>query len=230
MKFSLRKELPQLLLIAGMFALAAICWSQAPEKMPIHWNFRGVADGYGGKFAGLLLLPLIAAATYLLTLLVPLVDPGRLNYRNFAKVYNTFRLVLMLFLGVIYVVTLLAAFGHHVNMTMIVMLATAVLFLVIGNFMSKIRPNWFFGVRTPWTLSSKLSWDKTHRLAGWLFALMGVLLAIAAFVNTGWMFIATFTVVGVCMVWMIVYSYLVYRHDPERTSPAGVSPSTEEPN
>ena len=49
----------------------------------------------------------------------------------------------------------------------------ALLFIVIGNFMSKIRPNWFVGVRTPWTLSSKLSWDKTHRLAGWLFMLMG---------------------------------------------------------
>jgi uncharacterized membrane protein len=227
MKLSWRTELPQLLLIVGMFALAAVCWPQAPEKLPIHWNFRGEVDGYGGKYAGLLLLPLIAAGTYLLTLLVPLVDPGRLNYRNFANVYNTFRMVLVLFLGVIYVVTLLAAFGHHVNMTMIVMLATAVLFLVIGNFMSKIRPNWFFGVRTPWTLSSKLSWDKTHRLAGWLFGLMGVLFAIAAIVNSGWMFIATFTVVGLCIVWMIVYSYLVYCRDPNRTSPAGTLPGAD---
>ena len=96
--------------------------------------------------------------------------------------------------------------------------------------MSKIRPNWFFGVRTPWTLSSKLSWDMTHRLAGWLFALMGVLFAIAAIVEAGWMFIATFSISGFCVALIIIYSYLVYRHDPERTSPTGVSPSNEEPN
>jgi uncharacterized membrane protein len=227
MKLSVRTELPQLLLIATMFAVAAGCWSQAPEKMPIHWNFRGEVDAYGGRFAGLMLLPLTAAGIYLLTLVVPLVDPGRLNYRNFAKVYNTFRLVIVLFLAVVYCVTLLVAFGHHVNLIMVVFLATAALFLVIGNFMSKIRPNWFFGVRTPWTLSSKLSWDKTHRLAGWMFALQGVLFAIAAIVQTGWMFIAAVGATGICAVWIIVYSYLVYRRDPNRTSPAGTLPSAD---
>jgi uncharacterized membrane protein len=227
MKLSWRIELPQLLVITAMFAAAAWSWSRVPEQIPIHWNFRGEIDGYGGRAVGLLLLPAITAGTYLLMMLVPLVDPGRLNYRNFAKVYNTFRLVLVLFLGVVYAVTLLAAFGHHVNLIMIVFLATAALFLVLGNFMGKIRPNWFVGVRTPWTLSSKLSWDKTHRLAGWLFALQGVLFAIAAIVQTGWMFIAAVGATGICAVWMVVYSYLVYRRDPNRTSPAGTSPDAD---
>ena len=73
-----------------------------PDQMPIHWNFRGEVDGYGGKFAGLLLLPLTAVGIYLLMLLVPLVDPGRLNYRNFARAYNVFRLVIVLFMAVVY--------------------------------------------------------------------------------------------------------------------------------
>ena len=74
-----------------------------------------------------------------------------------------------------------------------------VLFIVLGNFMGKIRPNWFVGVRTPWTLSSKLSWDKTHRLAGWLFMLMGALFALLALVQTTWMFIAVFTIDALCI-------------------------------
>jgi uncharacterized membrane protein len=227
MKLSWRTELPQLLLIAAMFALAAGCWSHAPEKMPIHWNFRGETDAYGGKFAGLLLFPLIATGIYLLMLVVPLVDPGRPNYRNFARAFNVFRIVIVLFLAVVYGVTLLVAFGHHVNLIMIVFLATAGLFLVIGNFMGKIRPNWFFGVRTPWTLSSKLSWDKTNRLGGWSFMLMGVLFAFAAVVQAGWMFVAAVGATGICAAWMIVYSYLVYRRDPNRTPPAGTSPSAD---
>lgn len=227
MKLSWRIELPQLVVIAAMFAAAAWSWSRVPDQIPTHWNLRGEIDGYGSKPVGLLLLPSIVAGTYLLMLLVPLVDPGRANYRNFAKAYNAFRIVLVLFLGVVYVVGLLAAFGQHVDMTMVMFLALSALFLVIGNFMGKIRPNWFVGVRTPWTLSSKLSWDKTHRLAGWLFGLMGVVFGVTAFVETTWMFIAAFGVTGICVVWMVVYSYFVYRRDPHRLPPAGTTPESE---
>jgi uncharacterized membrane protein len=108
-----------------------------------------------------------------------------------------------------------------------VLLAMGALFIVLGNFMGKIRPNWFVGVRTPWTLSSKLSWDKTHRLAGWLFVLMGALFVLLALVPTGWMFAVTMTIDAICLIWMIVYSYLVYRRDPHRTSPAATSPGAE---
>jgi uncharacterized membrane protein len=230
MKLTWRTELPQLFLIAAMFAVAAGCWSHAPEQMPIHWNARGEVDGYGGRFAGLLLMPTIAAGTYVLTLLVPLIDPGRTNYRNFAKAYNASRIALVLFFGVVYAVFLLAAFGHRANLPMIVFLAMAALFLVLGNFMGKVRPNWFIGVRTPWTLSSKLSWDKTHRLTGWLMVFMGLLFVGAAFFPNGRMLAGILAIDVACMAWSIVYSYLVYRSDPNRTSPAGVAPSTDEPN
>ena len=96
------------------------------------------------------------------------------------------------------------------------------LFIVLGNFLGKIRPNWFVGVRTPWTLSSKLSWDKTHRLAGWLFMLMGVLFfPVRAVSKRRGSLIAMLVIDALCVVWMIVYSYLVYRNDPQRTPPAG---------
>jgi uncharacterized membrane protein len=90
--------------------------------------------------------------------------------------------------------------------------------------MSKIRPNWFVGVRTPWTLSSRLSWDKTHRLAGWLFLLMGALFFIVALMPTTAMYVAMFAVDAVCLIWIVAYSYLIYRNDPHRghskTAPA----------
>jgi uncharacterized membrane protein len=101
------------------------------------------------------------------------------------------------------------------------------MFLVIGNFMGKVRPNWFVGVRTPWTLSSKMSWNKTHRLARWLFVVMGLSIAAAGILQSTWMFILMLAVNGLCIAWMIVYSYLVYRRDPDRTSPADVSPGAE---
>jgi uncharacterized membrane protein len=112
-------------------------------------------------------------------------------------------------------------------MTTITCLASSVLFMVLGNFMSKIRPNWFVGVRTPWTLSSKTSWDKTHRLAGWLFILMGLSIAAAGIIQTLWAFVLMIAFIVFCLAWMIIYSYLIYRDDPNRISPAGIWPTTE---
>jgi uncharacterized membrane protein len=227
MKLSWRAEVYQLSIIALMFAVAAWAWPQVPDRLPVHWNIKGEVDGWGGKFMGLLLLPLTVLGIYLLTAVLPLVDPRRANYANFAKAYNAIRIAFAAFMAIVYGATVTAAFGHRVDMNTIILVAIAVLFFVIGNFMSKIRPNWFVGVRTPWTLSSKLSWDKTHRLAGWLFLVMGAMAVVLAFHQTGWMLALMLLVDAACVAWMLVYSYIVYRRDPERAQPAASSARTD---
>jgi uncharacterized membrane protein len=226
MKLSWRFELVQGALIVAMFIVAAACWSHVPERMPIHWNLQGEVDGYGGKFVGLLLMPLVAAGLYLLLLFLPRIDPGYANYQAFAGVYNAIRLTLLLFLSVIYGVTVLAGLGYAINMTTVVGLSVAVLFVVLGSMMGRIRPNWFVGVRTPWTLSSKLSWSKTHRLAGWLFVAMGLTAVPWALLQSTWSFLLLVVVVATFSAWIVVYSYLVYRTDPDRLAPAGTSPKS----
>jgi uncharacterized membrane protein len=160
-------------------------------------------------------------------MLLPLADPGGANYRNFATAYNILRLWLVAFLSLLYAATVAAAFGRQIDIAFVAFLGAAVLFCVIGNVMGKFRPNWFVGVRTPWTLSSKLSWDKTHRLAGWLFLVMGGMFAVVAFYHNVWTFAAMLTVDIASLVWIVVYSYVVYRSDPERVPPAGTSPSAD---
>jgi uncharacterized membrane protein len=228
MNFSLRRELPSLLLIVAMFGIAAWAWPRVPERIPIHWNLQGQADGWGSKLAGLLVLPLTALGVYGMMLLVGFVDPGKINYANFAKAFAVIRFSFVCLMAIMFVATVFAAFGFVFNMTPIIMVAVGALFLVFGNYMSKIRPNWFLGVRTPWTLSSRLSWDKTHRLAGWLFLVMAVMCFVVAARQNVWTFAAMITVDGLCIVWLFVYSYLVYLSDPHRTGPAGVSPISED--
>ena len=227
MRLSWRFELPQLVVMAAMFAAAAWAWPQLPERISVHWDFKGDVDRWGGKFEGLVAMPLIVVGIYLLMLVLPLFDPGRLNYRNFAKTYNVIRITIVVFMAAIYAVLLFNAFGHAFNVTTAVFLMVGVLFIVLGNFLGKIRPNWFIGVRTPWTLSSKSSWDKTHRLASWLFILMGALFFPVALLQTTWSIVTMFVIDGLCLAWTIVYSYLVYRNDPHRTPPADTSPSGE---
>src|SRR4029079_10992693 len=98
MKLSLRSEIPQLALIVLMFALAAWSWSRLPDQIPTHWNLQGQVDGHGNKFVGLLLLPLTVLGLYLLMMVLPMADPGRANYRNFAAAYNVLRLGFVAFM------------------------------------------------------------------------------------------------------------------------------------
>lgn len=225
MKVNWRVELPQLALIAVMFVLAALIWPSAPDRIPIHWNAAGEVDGYGGKAEGLLLLPATALGLYLLLLFLPRADPGRANYLQFAGVYALIRIAVLVLLAAIYGFVLLWIRGVEVDMARLPFILIGGLFLVLGNAMGKIRPNWFVGVRTPWTLSSKRSWVKTHRLAGWLFVLVGLIFLGAAVVGDGslmlWLILGS---LGVMTLALVVYSYLVWRDDPEKTPPSSTLP------
>ena len=218
-----RDEIPQLLIIVGMFAAAGLLWPFAPDRLPVHWNIAGHVDRYGGKFEGLLLMPLIALGAYLLLLLLPRIDPNRANYAKFAVPYAAVRLAAICLLAVVEACIALVGFGYPVNVGRIVPFGVGLLFCVIGNLMPKFQRNWFVGVRTPWTLSSRASWHKTHRLAGRLFIVSGIALCALAFIQTPWMLALVVGMFVVILVWVTAYSYVIWRHDPERAG-AGDSP------
>jgi uncharacterized membrane protein len=225
MKLDLRTELPQWLIIVGMFVAAIVVWPTVSSRIPVHWNASGQVDGYGGKMEGLLLLPAIAIGIYLLLLFIPRIDPGRANYAQFSGPYLIVRYAVLVMIAAIYGISLLAIKGVGFNMTRVILSVIGLLFIVLGNVMGKVRPNWFVGVRTPWTLSSKRSWVRTHRLAGWLFTLAGLIfLALIAVNIRGALSLIVGSVVGVIAVVLIVYSYVEWRGDPEKSPPSGTSP------
>jgi uncharacterized membrane protein len=224
MKVDRRFEILQWLVIAAMFAAAAIVWPSAPDRIPVHWNISGNADRYGGKFEGLLLLPIVALGLYLLLRFLPRIDPGRANYQQFARPYAIIRLATLVLLAALYAVTLLWVEGIEVDMRRWPLALIGVLFVVLGNVMGKLRPNWFAGVRTPWTLSSKRSWVKTHRLAGWLFVVVGLLFIVGALVGSTFAAVVPLVAAGVMTVILVAYSYLEWRKDLEKMPPSSTLP------
>ncbi|MFI5372562.1 MAG: SdpI family protein [Candidatus Eisenbacteria bacterium] len=224
MKVSWRTEWPHWVLLAGMFALAAANWSSAPDRIPVHWGLSGQPDRWGGRFEGLVLLPLIALAVYALLRWLPRIDPGRANYPAFAGAYATIRLAVLVVIAAVYAIILLAMRGHAVEVATWVPLLIGGMFVIIGNLLGKVRPNWFVGVRTPWTLSSKLSWTRTHRLGGWLLIVIGVLFMATSLVHTRWAVGAVAIVAGVGILGLVVYSYVQWRNDPDKVPPAGTLP------
>ena len=216
MSINPRSELPQWGLISGMFVLAAVFWGSAPDLIPVHWGLSGEPDRYGGKFEGLLGIPLLALGLYLFMLVLPRLDPRRDNYARFRGAYVAMRTAVILTLALIYGFVLLWIRGVEMDVSLVVALVVGGLFVVIGNLLGKIRPNWFFGIRTPWTLSSKRSWVKTHRMAGWTFVFLGIAVAVSGFVGSGTVVMVTALSLGAATILLVsAYSYLVWRGDPD---------------
>ena len=225
MKISWRTEWLLWLLLAAMFTVAALSWHAVPDRMPVHWGLSGEPDRWGGRFEGLLLLPLIAVAVYLVLLLAPRIDPGRANYVSFAGAYGTVRLIVLVAMLALQVMMVQAARGRAVDIGAWVPLIVGGMFVVLGNLFGKLRPNWFIGIRTPWTLSSKQSWDRTHRAGGWLFILFGLLLMSLAVARPSWLVVTVIALIAAGVIGLVGYSYVVWRDDPEKTEPAGTAPA-----
>jgi uncharacterized membrane protein len=225
MKIHWRTELPHWALLILLFLLAAAAWGTAPDRVPVHWNLAGQPDRWGGRFEGLLAVPFEALGLYLLLLLLPRVDPGRANYSTFASAYASVRLLVLLFFAGLEVTLALASRGEPVNVAVIAPLMFGGLLVLIGNQMGKLRPNWFIGIRTPWTLSSKESWTRTHRVGGWLLIASGLLVMGCAVFRRPAYQIGVAIVCGAFVVYLIVHSYVVWKHDPDKTPPAGTLPA-----
>jgi uncharacterized membrane protein len=220
MKIDWRSEWPHWLVIAALFALAAANWSAAPDRIPVHWGLHG-ADRWGGRVEGLLALPLIALGIYFLLLFLPRIDPGRANYSAFWGSYSTIRLGVLLVIAGFYVMMLLSIRGYRADVGVWAPFLVGALLVLIGNVMGNLRPNWFVGVRTPWTLSSEVSWTRTHRAARWVLIALGVQLMAASLSRAAWAIAAVGIVGGVAVAALVGYSYLVWRADPHKTPPAG---------
>lgn len=226
-KVSWKLEVPHVLAILGMFVAAILLWDSAPEKFPVHWNLEGEVDRYGSKFEGLLLLPLITAGLYLLLLVVPYIDPKKMNYQSFGTLYGFIRFGVTLLMIVVYSAAAFSAFGHKVDIGLVVGGSVGVFFIVIGNFIGTIRPNWFVGIRTPWTLSSRLSWDKTHQAGGWWFVLSGVGILGLGFLRSTYLLGGMLVLAlggAVAITW---YSYHVWKNDTERIPALEGEPASE---
>jgi uncharacterized membrane protein len=206
-------------IVVGMFALSAWAWPQIPAdaQVPIHWGPSGEIDGYGPKWLGLLGLPAVALGVVVLLSLIPRIEPRRENLARSAPAYIAICIAAVGFLAAIHVVAVMAALGNDVDVAAVALIGAGVMFAVIGNFLGKTRSNWFFGIRTPWTLSSEESWTRTHRLGGRMFLGLGLLVLLATVLLGSalalWVMLAALAI-GVAI--LFVYSYLVWRDDPDR--------------
>jgi uncharacterized membrane protein len=213
MRFDWRRDWLPLAAIVVAFIASVVVYPRLPDPMPTHWNFAGEADDYSSRLVGAFMLPLVALGAYFMMFVWPYFDPRRASLMRSSDVYVLMRTAAILFMVYLHGIALYsAATGSTLNNSL-VLGGLGVVFLVIGNYMPRIRPNWIAGVRTPWTLSSDSVWRATHRLAGRIFMLGGAVIIFSALLADNVTHIAFFGTLMVVAIIPTLYSLVLFRRE-----------------
>lgn len=207
-----------LMVLAAAIIAGAAVYSSLPDRIAAHWNVSGAVDGTLPRFWGVALFPVLLALVYGIYAMIPRIDPLRRNIEAFRPTFNVTFVAIALFMVFIFALVLGANLGLEVDMTLFVLPAVAVLFYFLGLVLPKAKRNWFFGIRTPWTMSSDEVWAETHRFAGLLFqaTALASLVALIYLRGTAALIVVLVGAVGTALA-SIVYSYFSYRrHNAEK--------------
>jgi uncharacterized membrane protein len=175
------REILLWVLIALPYAYLASLWNGLPDRVPTHFNIEGKADSWSDKPMLLLVPCAIGVGTYLLMLIVPVLDPKK-KLQQMGNKYHQLRFVLTVFMSglSVYLLYITKAGGMENPQWLIALIG--VLLLMMGNYFQALRPNYFVGIRTPWTLENEEVWKKTHYLGGRLWMGGGLLIIIISFI------------------------------------------------
>jgi uncharacterized membrane protein len=175
-----------------------------------HFGLHG-PDGWSGRANAAWLLPGIAVAVWLVLRYIPLIDPRRANYAAFRAGYDSVIAGVVALLVVVHVSLLGLALGWPVPMDAVIAVAIGGLIVLIGLVLPRAHSTWFFGIRTPWTLSNEEVWQRTHRVGGRLMVLSGLLVMLLGVVHSP---VAVLVVIGISAALIFAlfpYSYFVWR-------------------
>jgi len=211
-----RADVLGLALIGGVVVLAATLYGRLPATVPTHWNWAGQPDGFMRKPLGAFLLPLVAAVTWAVLAVLPALSPRGFSMERFRGTYDVLRTTIVGFLVLVATAQLLVAAGWRLRLDVVIPVAVGLLLAILGNYMGKVRRNFFVGIRTPWTLASEEVWLRTHRVAGGLFAAAGAIVAAAGVLGASrWVLPVS---VGIAALGSVAISYVYYLRLEGRTA------------
>jgi uncharacterized membrane protein len=198
--------------LAGSLYIYEFHYDRLPERVPIHWNWRGEPDAWSDRadvWKTFLLMPATMAGVLVLFVVLPWVSPKQFKIESFRAVYDFIVIMVMLLFAYLQAVILLASMEEKLSLFRLLMGGLFLFFALTGNVLGRIRRNFWMGVRTPWTLASDTVWNQTHRLAAWLFVAGGLLGGLAAILNgPPWFYLIP---VLIALLVPVVYSLVLYK-------------------
>jgi uncharacterized membrane protein len=188
-------------------------WDKLPARVPTHFDLAGKPNDWSDKSSLLYLPGAMMIGIYLLMLIIPYIDPKKKIQQMGNKYYNL-RFLLTFFFSILTIFILYTSSTGSIKNPNILLGLIGVLFAMLGNYFQTLRPNYFIGIRTPWTLESEQTWKKTHRFGGKIWMVGGVLIAFFSFFQSNALFSIVFgIIIGILVIVPIVYSYLEFQKE-----------------
>jgi uncharacterized membrane protein len=197
-------------------AFVAFHYGRLPEVIPVHFNAKGEADGFGKKATIWVLVGVmsaVSAGVYLLMANIHHLDPKKAQSVD-PRTYKVFGTVVVLFLTIVQIIISSSIIYPELSdrLSSLIFALLGVLFLVLGFLMKGIKPNYFVGIRLPWTLEDPKNWAATHRITAFVWQAGGILIILAA-VSLPFMamFISFIVLVALMVIIPSVYSYRFFK-------------------
>jgi uncharacterized membrane protein len=216
MNAAFRKELPIIGIVLMPFVYLAFIWKTLPTKVPTHWNYKGEVDHWGDKISLIGLLFMLPVFTYVLMVVIPKIDPKKRISLMGGKFYQLkFFLVLCMSLLALFIIFITK--NQSFSSPNLIYVIAGVLLIVFGNYFKVIQPNYFIGIRTPWTLENNEVWKVTHVFAGKLWVVGGLVIVLGGLIFENHSFsIAFIPLVIVLAIVPMVYSYIKFKEIEKR--------------
>jgi uncharacterized membrane protein len=208
----MRKWIPLLIISVAIIA-SAVVYPKLPVTVPTHWDLLGRPNGWGSRVWGAWVMPIVMILLWGLMRVLPTIDPRGANYAKFGGAFEAIVISILLYMLGLHLVILRASLGYPVAMERVLPIGIGILLVLIGNLLPRARPNWFIGIRTPWTLSSDRVWEKTHRVGGRAIVAGGLAILIAVLAIPQWAHYVLVAVVLVCSLGAVLYSYIAWRRE-----------------
>ncbi len=210
MRWELKREILPLLLLTLFIVFSIHFYKILPDIIPSHFDTKGNPDGYMPKIKFMLIFFAILSGLYLLLTFIPFVDPFWKKIQSKYSIFLLLRDFSLLFFLYIYLIALIAGKEGHLK-TLHLGIGIGFLFILLGNYLPKLPRNFFFGIRSPWTLASETVWRKTHILGGWLFVLAGILLIVLSLLKVNFEISLPITLLPVLIVSGFLYPFILYK-------------------
>ncbi|WP_348800382.1 SdpI family protein [Flavobacterium adhaerens] len=216
MNFELKKELPLVGIILLPFIYLAFIWNTLPEKVPTHWSIKGDIDHWGDKTFLIGVPFMFPVFVYVLFLIIPKIDPKK-RIALMGRKFDQIKFIVVLFASVLALFVIYCSKSLSFSSPNFVFVLIGILFIAMGNYFKVIQPNYFLGIRTPWTLENNEVWKLTHVFAGKLWLIGGSLIVLGALLFEA-EFLGTVFIVFVTILAFIpmVYSYIVFKEIEKR--------------
>ncbi|MBU5687971.1 MAG: DUF1648 domain-containing protein [Candidatus Aenigmarchaeota archaeon] len=204
-----------IIFVITSFIISLYFYPQMPDMMASHWNIEGNVDGYMKKQFALFLFPVLFLVLGFLFIFIPKIDPLKNNIKKFSRYYEGFIIIFFLVMYVFYFQMILWNINIKIKPNEIFPFVFFLLFYYISLLLEKTKQNWFIGIKTPWTLSDKKVWEKTHKIGSILFKISALIALIGIFFEKYSIFFVIIPPIFV-IIYTFFYSYFEYKKSKRR--------------